>query len=70
MSPVVHLDLVFMWSLGQTICQKSQMIETSFLTKPSSVVLTEGSTSTILKGCLQSIFNSSWQRNAQAFSLG
>lgn len=52
MSPVVHLDLVILESLDHTICQKSQTIETSFLTKTSSVVLTEGSTSRILKGCL------------------
>lgn len=68
MSPVVHPDLIFLKSLSWTIGENSKMIKTSLLAKPSSLVLTEESTSKIPKGYLQRGFNSIWQKNAQAFS--
>lgn len=70
MSPTQHLDPGFLESVGQTMCQKSQMVETSRLARVSLVVLAEGNASQTPRDCLKRCSNSSWQRNSWASPQG
>jgi hypothetical protein len=59
-----HLKQFFLESVGQTMSQKSQMVEISLLVSVSSVVLAEKNASQTPKDHLKKCFNSSWQRNS------